>query len=121
MGGKHVPTRRQHNERIDLGHEHYLTFVRWAPDDLPENRKRYGVPLPRVERAGATVYHPHKKRPGQTCIAGISFDLPELARAFQAREKWAVVSWEPLTLRPSLLCMECGDHGFIENGQWRPA
>jgi hypothetical protein len=23
-----------------------------------------------------------------------------------------------LTLSPSLLCMRCGDHGFIRNGKW---
>jgi hypothetical protein len=36
---------------------------------------------------------------------------------------WAVVSWEPLTLTPSLLCMrkECGTHGFIRDGKWVPA
>lgn len=28
---------------------------------------------------------------------------------------------DPVTLTPSLVCNICGDHGFIENGQWRPA
>jgi hypothetical protein len=38
---------------------------------------------------------------------------------------WDVVSLEPLTLSPSLLCRyrwqqgpECGDHGFIREGKW---
>ncbi len=31
---------------------------------------------------------------------------------------WELVSLEPLTLSPSLLCRACGHHGFIRNGRW---
>lgn len=34
---------------------------------------------------------------------------------------WRVVSREPLTLQPSILCKECGCHGFITSGRWVPA
>lgn len=34
---------------------------------------------------------------------------------------WDVVSLEPLTLSPSLLCRACGHHGFVQNGAWAPA
>lgn len=34
---------------------------------------------------------------------------------------WEVVSEDPLTLSPSLLCGQCGHHGFIRNGEWVPA
>ncbi len=34
---------------------------------------------------------------------------------------WAVESEDPLTLSPSLLCMTCGHHGFIREGEWVPA
>ena len=34
---------------------------------------------------------------------------------------WTLVSSEPLTLAPSLLCLECKHHGFIQNGRWVPA
>lgn len=34
---------------------------------------------------------------------------------------WTLVSKEPLTISPSLLCRGCGTHGFITNGQWVPA
>lgn len=27
---------------------------------------------------------------------------------------------EPLTITPSVIC-ECGAHGWIENGKWKPA
>jgi hypothetical protein len=34
---------------------------------------------------------------------------------------WTLVSREPLTLSPSLLCRLCGHHGFIRDGKWVPA
>lgn len=34
---------------------------------------------------------------------------------------WDLVSEEPLTLSPSLLCRGCGHHGFIREGRWVPA
>lgn len=30
----------------------------------------------------------------------------------------SVVSLEPLTISPSILCGECGAHGFIRDGVW---
>jgi hypothetical protein len=116
---------------IDLGDGHYLTFNRWAPDDLPGNRAWLGIPLgplPVVERWGATVRH---YRPGGTlCESAITFDGEWQRRLCEPQELWAVQSWEPLTVTPSLLCRapvlgpdgekvgECGDHGFISNGKW---
>jgi hypothetical protein len=107
---------------LDLGHGHTLTFLAWAPDDLPANRERYGYPLPSVPRAGAVVTHPARNGNGE-CISAIHFDLPELPRSDDSagRSRWTVESWEPLTLSPSLLCRVCGDHGFIRQGKWEPA
>lgn len=34
---------------------------------------------------------------------------------------WDLISLDPLTLSPSLLCDACGAHGFIQAGHWRPA
>jgi len=36
-------------------------------------------------------------------------------------ERWTVEQQEPLTVTPSILCGECGVHGFIREGQWVPA
>jgi hypothetical protein len=36
-------------------------------------------------------------------------------------EGWDLVTLEPLTLSPSLLCTLCGHHGFIREGKWVPA
>ena len=34
---------------------------------------------------------------------------------------WTIVQEEPLTVTPSILCKECGLHGFITDGKWVPA
>jgi hypothetical protein len=34
---------------------------------------------------------------------------------------WNVVSLDPLTLSPSVLCRTCQLHGFIRDGRWVPA
>lgn len=104
---------------IDLGHDHFLSYFRWAPDDLPENVARYGTPLPCVEKAGATVRHASKA--GADCLSAVHFDIPEMLLFGGDRNVWKVKSWEPLTLSPSLLCIRCGDHGFIRDGKWVPA
>jgi hypothetical protein len=31
---------------------------------------------------------------------------------------WQLISEEPLTISPSLLCRACGHHGFIREGKW---
>ena len=116
------------NERydLDLGHEHYLRFFQWAPEDLPGNREHFGMPLPNVPRAGGTIRH--RARDGSWCLSAINFDLPEMRKWLKPKSLWQVQSWEPLTLSPSILCKapladgtECGDHGFIRGGRWIPA
>ena len=58
----------------------------------------------------------HLTPDGQPCQGSIMFDVPVLA-GWPADRKWQVISWEPLTISPSLLCA-CGDHGFIREGKW---
>lgn len=103
---------------IDLGDDHYLTFVRWAPDDLPANREWLGLgpddPMPVVEKFCATIRH--YKPDGELCEGCVTFD-GEWARKLKDGPRWVVESWEPLTLSPSVLC-SCGDHGFVRQGRW---
>ena len=33
-------------------------------------------------------------------------------------EDWELVSRDPITLSPSLLCRICGHHGFVIDGRW---
>lgn len=35
--------------------------------------------------------------------------------------RWQLVTAEPLTINPSVLCGTCGLHGFIREGRWVPA
>lgn len=121
---------------IDLGDDHYLTFSRWRPDDLPQNRNLYGIPdgqpMPSVEKWGATIRH--YKPDGTMCEGCITFDGEWQRKSHENdvayRKKhgkeplpyvaWTIESLEPLTLSPSLLC-HCGDHGFIRGGKWARA
>ena len=34
---------------------------------------------------------------------------------------WRVEQWDPLTISPSVLCRDCGLHGWIRDGRWVPA
>jgi len=35
--------------------------------------------------------------------------------------EWDVISSDPLTLSPSVLCRTCGHHGWIRDGKWVPS
>ena len=98
----------------DLGDGHWYRFTVWDPD-VELNPQYAGRSLP-VDPCGAQVAHPRPD--GQPCMSGITFDLPELAGAFDGRPKWQVVSLAPLHVEPSLLCRACGDHGWIRDGRW---
>lgn len=98
---------------IDLGNNHWIKFYGWHPDrDI--NPQYDGIPD--IERCGAQVAHKNKE--GDWCASGIHFDTEDVRKVFSPTSLWQVISWEPLTLSPSLLCMRCGDHGFIRDGKW---
>lgn len=103
---------------VDLGDGHWLEYVGWHPDrDTPSNAERFSG-IADIERCGATVYHLSTKTESGMCAGFVHFDTPELARVFtNPHSRWQVISWEPLTLSPSILC-SCGDHGFIRDGRW---
>jgi hypothetical protein len=100
---------------LDLGDGHTLTFTSWHPDR--ELNPQY-ADLPDIEKCGAIVGHPRADGKEGRCWSGIYFDSEAVRRVFGDKQIWQVNSWEPLTLSPSLLCRECGDHGFIREGKW---
>ena len=108
------------SDEIDLGHEHIMRFIQWAPDDLPANRERFGYPLPHVEKAGISIRHQRLDGGGE-CVGIVIFDLPDTGAMGYGDHTWKVESLEPLTISPSVLCRRCGDHGFIRNGRWEVA
>lgn len=105
------------NEPIDLGHGHTIQFIAWKPDrGLPENAERYRD-MPDNPRCGAVVKHPSPD--GECARVGSYIGLDPNMNTSDAT--WQILQDEPLTLAPSLLCMRCGDHGWIRDGRWVPA
>jgi len=100
---------------MDLGHGVRAWWTAWAPDrDL--NPQYAGIPD--VPRYGMIYEHPASLG---VCFGGITLDTPETAAVRPpGRPVWQVVTWEPLTLAPSLLCTACGHHGWIREGVWVP-
>lgn len=103
---------------IELGHDHRLVFTCWKPDR--DINPQYND-LPDIDKVGAIVSHPRADgKPGK-CWSSITFRSPTADRVFPEHTMWDVLQEEPLTVSPSILCRECGDHGFIRGGQWQPA
>lgn len=96
---------------LDLGSGFSLRFVSWEPDrDIHENARRY-FGIPNVDKIGAIL----------TCKHGIEgsimFYIDEAHdNIFPNSPHWTVVSWEPLTLEPSIQTGCC--HGYIREGKW---
>ena len=91
---------------IDIGYGVGIRFMAWHGHDC----------------AGIAERHPTPDgRDGGTHYGGVLFDLPGIAEASPRSELWTVESFDPLTLSPSLLCPQCGHHGYIRDGRWCPA
>ena len=69
---------------------------------------------PEGERLG--IVEQHLDPDGKPCSGYVGFEGHE--QEMRPHPRWHVVSLEPLTLEPSLLCSTCGHHGFIRNGRW---
>lgn len=82
-----------------------------------------GVTVRRTEDArgewvGLIRVHPRRGGSG-TCASAVAFDTPASRAAHrEGMPLHTVVSWDPLTLSPSLLCTACGHHGHIRGGRW---
>lgn len=101
----------------DIGHDHRIRWVGWAPDrDL--NPQYAGIPD--CDRAALHIAHPRADGAPGPCMSGAVLDTAP-APFVNRYPTWHVESWTPLTLSPSLLCRMCGDHGFIRDGRWVPA
>jgi hypothetical protein len=100
---------------VDIGDNHFYRFTEWSPNRELNPQHAH---LPDVNPCGAIVYHLHRVT-GSLCISSIMFDIPAIREAWNGNGSfWTVDSLEPLTVSPSLLCRECGDHGFIRGGRW---
>jgi len=91
-------------EILDLGDGFSARYYGWSPDrDL--NPQYEGIPD--QDRAGLILTCPHGE-------GGVPF----VGRVPGGGQGWTVLSEEPLTLEPSILCPNCGCHGFIREGRW---
>ena len=67
--------------------------------------------------AGIIETHPHRQT-GKPCSGAVLWNRRD---TILKSPTWRLISREPLTLEPSILCRECGNHGFIREGRWVPA
>jgi hypothetical protein len=111
-------------EEVDLGCGHWLRFTSWSPD---RQLNPHFAGIPDVEKYGGIVRH--ATLPSDTsascletgwCEGAVTFAGEAQRKLSPAATTWDVLSGEPLTLSPSLLC-HCGDHGYIRDGRWVPA
>lgn len=92
-----------------IGENHRIEFfTNNRPDDFPED-----------DVAGLTHYHPAGPLgpDGHEMCAGAAF-FRGMRHPDEPGPEWDVLSENPLTLAPSLLCTVCGRHGFIRDGRW---
>lgn len=91
-------------EVVEIGHGVTIQFwFEWPQEE-------------QTEPAGIIETHPGAD--GKPCEGSVAF---EGHAPMRSHPTWRVVSLEPLTLEPSLLCTKCGHHGFIRDGRWVPA
>lgn len=52
--------------------------------------------------------------------SSIGFKCPHRKRTIPLKGEgaWTLVSEEPLTITPSINCLDCGCHAFITDGRW---
>ncbi len=62
---------------------------------------------------GLLWYH-HRPDGGECGTGGLSWDPDDSVH-------WDLIQREPLTISPSLRCLNCGAHGWIRAGRWLPA
>lgn len=86
---------------IDLGHDVKIMFT-----------TRQGS----NDRIG--LIESHRAPDGRECGGSVTFDVSGTEGLPGPR--WTLVSLDPLTISPSILC-GCGHHGFVREGAWVPA
>lgn len=82
---------------LDLGNGHRAEFTADSQGDF----------------GGLIHYHPRPDGQGE-CAGSVTFR----GRGTRGQPEWDVLSLDPLTLSPSILCRTCNVHGWIREGQW---
>lgn len=91
---------------LELGDNHWLQYVKRSDDTY----------------WGAIIYHPLPAGKPDIYRSGFCEGVVAFKGPRSAPHK---VTWDAqgeigpsLTLSPSVLCVQCGDHGFIRSGKW---
>jgi hypothetical protein len=90
---------RADDPQLDLGHGHFFSPVIGADDQL----------------VGWLHTHPDART-----SSGVLCQSFCAVRPLNGSPIHQIISVEPLTLQPSLLCRMCGAHGHVTNGAWDP-
>lgn len=70
---------------------------------------------------GIIERHPGCGGLGRSYGGSVPFNTPAGIAAWPPDyPRWTVKALWPLTLWPSLLCRDCGNHGYITAGRWVP-
>ena len=90
---------------IDIGANHKVRFKEYDSDP------------------NAILSDQHLTPEGKLCQGSLTITGGAWHREFIGHPDGGIVSWEllsvdPITISPSVLCRVCGDHGFIQNGKW---
>jgi hypothetical protein len=101
-----------------------LELPEWVHDPIwldEHNAISYVTWRDQPEPYMAIWYHANPST-GAICYGSFAWRNPEPENRdllLSTEALWQLVSAEPLTISPSLLCLDCGAHGFIEGGRWR--
>lgn len=102
-------------ERVSLGGGHFYRLIHgdvaYYPNVYPEHGS--GDEGRVLVLVGMIQTHP-RPDDGTECEGTVAF----VNARGQDRPIWKVISFEPLTVDPSLHCTLCGAHGKIEDGRW---
>jgi len=73
-----------------------------------------------VDKSGqwVAIHEWHKTPDGRWCAGYVPFEVPDGDYYVPSSPHWDVISFDPLTLAPSLQCTACPSHGFIRDGRW---
>lgn len=90
-------------------------------DEMKDIGHGVSVELVYDEKELASIHYLHPPAPGRQAPGGYEKCYGNVPVKPYWPDGWEVISVEPLTLSPSLLCRACGSHGFIRDGKWVPA
>lgn len=86
----------------------------WPPDGWTDIGPDQKIRRARDPEGFLHIIEAHKDTAGEWCTGWASTNPEDIPH-------WTLVSEEPLELHPSLQCSQCGNHGHIQGGVWKPA